>query len=161
MSKKFKFFISFLNKINSFSCTQDFNKKKVILMKKKYNIKNLLRKTFSLSLRLFKYKNFFIFNFLKKFDPIFISFFFFKFVSKLMLGGRKQFVLTFCLFLFFPIKFFISLKPLFVFFSCLEGSRSVMSHIPKNISGKVHTVPTYIYFDKQIKNAIKVFINSV
>lgn len=141
---------------------KDFNiKKKTILhfffrhfflfiLKKKF--KNVLKFSF---IKLFKFKNFFFNTFFKKFDPVFFSLLFSKFLNRFMLNSRKFIVERIVLVVFLPLKFFISLKPLFLFYSVIQSSNSVLGFIYKNFSGRFQIVPTYLYFDKQIKNSIR------
>jgi hypothetical protein len=126
------------------------------ILKKKF--KNTFKYSF---IKLFKFKNFFFNTFFKKFDPVFFSLLFSKFLNRFMLKSRKFNVERIIFVVFLPLKLFISLKPLFLFYSVIQSSKSVIGHIYKNFSGRFQIVPTFLYFDKQIKNSIRSLVNFI
>lgn len=72
-----------------------------------------------------------------------------------MFSGKKILIEKLVFFIFLSIKYFCSLSPFFLFFSMLEGSRPLITSIPKILAGRSHIVPSFLFFDKQFKNAIR------
>lgn len=167
IAKTFRFLFKFFDEHFTFEELKEYkdesiekeDNKKILHYKKNIVLSQITRQgTYLLSQNLWAYKHQFIKNYKNKYDPIFVSFLFNKFLTKSMLFGKKNKIFYLIFSLLLLIKFYTGLRPFFVFFSSIESSRVAMGHLPKNISGKIQIVPTYLYFDKQFKIAISTFL---
>jgi hypothetical protein len=110
---------------------------------------------------LFKYYYYF-FNFFKqKFEILWGSFILNNFFKKFISNGKTYLISAIFFTVLRPFKFFFNLKPFSVVLASFFSLKTVLGFIPKILAGRRLSVPTYVFFDRQFKNIIKIFIYSL